>query len=169
VKLILLFLGLFATAQAATTRVYFKNEGGPAGYVFLDFGGSHTSPGEYVGVGQTVYWDTDETAIAFVGISETDDYAGVAATGWATAAWSGSRYPAFPSLDGTPVGVVWDSTSTWWTWVEPWEEPSPFPTPSWAVTDEAKAWVLGFVFMGGVAIFRAGLRCFKRACAESYN
>lgn len=41
--------------------------------------------------------------------------------------------------------------------------------PDWATTDEAKAWFLGFVAMGMVRLFRAGLRWFKRAGAEGVS
>jgi len=38
-----------------------------------------------------------------------------------------------------------------------------FDMPSWAVSDEAQAWVSGFFLMAMVRIFRACLRWFKRA------
>lgn len=34
--------------------------------------------------------------------------------------------------------------------------------PSWAVTDEAQAWMLGLGAAAMVRVFRAGLRWFKR-------
>ena len=39
--------------------------------------------------------------------------------------------------------------------------------PDWALTDEAKAWFLGFGMIAFVRIFRACLRWFKRAGVDA--
>lgn len=41
-----------------------------------------------------------------------------------------------------------------------------FVMPAWAVSDDAQAWVSGFVLMGMVRIFRACLRWFRRTGTE---
>lgn len=41
--------------------------------------------------------------------------------------------------------------------------------PAWALTDEAKAWFLGFGAMALVRIFRAALIWFKRAGIERHE
>lgn len=48
-------------------------------------------------------------------------------------------------------------------------DPTTVALPPWATTDEAKTWVLGFVFGALVRITRSSLLWFRRAGQESYG
>jgi len=45
-------------------------------------------------------------------------------------------------------------------------DPATVSMPAWAVSDEAKAWVLGFIFGALVRITKASLLHFKRAGSD---
>jgi len=44
-----------------------------------------------------------------------------------------------------------------------------FEFPAWAVSDEAKVWLCGFIVAAMVRIFRAALRWFKRAGTDTHS
>jgi len=167
-KFALLFLLLVAPSFGAS--FFIKNTGSVPLHTWVYMDGIGWSAERVTSPGATTEVTGIPGTIPYARLGTTSDFDGYAALFYPSSVCSVATDTAgiivpnmadLPFVPGVGAGLE--------TFLQPWDSDPPPPSPDWAVSDEAKAWFYGVLFMSGVMIFRAGLRWFKRAGAERFD